>query len=106
MNDSIKEQIENCKTSKQVLDILKKNKIKYKIDNEQIATSIDNGTPKTKALDLWLDDTTRIYYSKREGYRVQKWNKYKQVYNGKKRVIPICYGKTIEVDDYELIKIK
>lgn len=107
MNENIKKQIEGCNSKKQVLDILNKNKIQYKLDNEMIKTLIDNGCAKTKALDLWVDEITRIYYSKLDKcYIVQKWNKYKRVYTGNKRVIPTCYGNTTEIDDYVDIKVK
>ena len=107
MNENIKKQIEGCNSKKQVLDILNKNKIQYKLDNEMIKTLIDNGCAKTKALDLWVDEVTRIYYSKLDKcYVVQKWNKYKRVYTGNKRVIPTCYGNTTEIDDYVDIKVK
>ena len=98
MNESIKRQIEDCNSKKQVLDILNKNKIQYRLDNEMIKTLIDNG---------WVDEVTRIYYSKLDKcYVVQKWNKYKRVYTGNKRVIPTCYGNTTEIDDYVDIKVK
>ena len=107
MNENIKKQIEGCNSKKQVLDILNKNKIQYRLDNEMIKTLIDNGCAKTKALDLWVDEITRIYYSKLDKcYVVQKWNKYKRVYTGNKRVIPTCYGNTTEIDDYVDIKVK
>ena len=107
MNENIKKQIEDCNSKKQVLDILNKNKIQYRLDNEMIKTLIDNGCAKTKALDLWVDEITRIYYSKFDKcYVVQKWNKYKRVYTGNKRVIPTCYGNTTEIDDYVDIKVK
>ena len=107
MNENIKKQIEGCNSKKQVLDILNKNKIQYRLDNEMIKTLIDNGCAKTKALDLWVDEITRIYYSKFDKcYVVQKWNKYKRVYTGNKRVIPTCYGNTTEIDDYVDIKVK
>lgn len=107
MNENIKKQIEGCNSKKQVLDILNKNKIQYRLDNEMIKTLIDNGCAKTKALDLWVDEVTRIYYSKLDKcYIVQKWNKYKRVYTGNKRVIPTCYGNTTEIDDYVDIKVK
>ena len=107
MNENIKRQIEDCNSKKQVLDILNKNKIKYRLHNEMIKTLIDNGCAKTKALDLWVDEVTRIYYSKLDKcYVVQKWNKYKRVYTGNKRVIPTCYGNTTEIDDYVDIKVK
>ena len=107
MNESIKRQIEDCNSKKQVLDILNKNKIQYRLDNEMIKTLIDNGCARTKALDLWVDEVTRIYYSKLDKcYIVQKWNKYKRVYTGNKRVIPTCYGNTTEIDDYVDIKVK
>ena len=38
MNENIKKQIEDCNSKKQVLDILNKNKIQYKLDNEMIKT--------------------------------------------------------------------
>lgn len=107
MNENIKKQIEGCNSKKQVLDILNKNKIQYRLDNEMIKTLIDNGCAKTKALDLWVDEVIRIYYSKLDKcYVVQKWNKYKRVYTGNKRVIPTCYGNTTEIDDYVDIKVK
>lgn len=107
MNENIKKQIEGCNSKKQVLDILNKNKIQYKLDNEMIKTLIDNGCAKTKALDLWVDEITRIYYSKFDKcYIVQKWDKYKRVYTGNKRAIPTCYGNTTEIDDYVDIKVK
>ena len=107
MNENIKKQIESCNSKKQVLDILNKNKIQYRLDNEMIKTLIDNGCAKTKALDLWVDEVTRIYYSKLDKcYVVQKWNKYKRVYTGNKREIPTCYGNTTEIDDYVDIKVK
>ena len=58
--------IENCKSNKQVLQAIKK--YGYTITRD---TSDDLGV-----FSVWLDDTTRIYESRR-GYVLQKWQKYK-----------------------------
>lgn len=63
--------IENCKSNKQVLQAIKK--YGYTITRD---TSNDLGV-----FSVWLNDTTRIYKSRR-GYVLQKWQKVQVKYSG------------------------
>lgn len=86
MNSEIKSKIINCKTAKQVLKILNDNHIKYNIDNKMIENAIENGIPKSKALDLKLvNEKIRIYYSNYDKfYNVQNYITFKEVKTGRK----------------------
>jgi hypothetical protein len=111
MNIDIKEldsKLLECKSSKQVIKLLKDLGIKYSIDDEMVDTAIRNGTPKTKA--IWVDIMISRYskividYSKWDKcFETRKYHTVVDIPNGKKRVIPTCYGFTTEIDDYDTI---
>ena len=103
--EELKNRIDTCKTKKQVLEVLKKMNLKYKVDEEMEQTALDNGTPKTKNCDLWVDKKTRIYFSKYYNYYVvQKWERYNIIKTGNKKQVPSCYGYFNEID--ETIEVK
>jgi hypothetical protein len=105
-NMDLDNELLKCKNAKQVYDLLKRLKIKYEVDMEMIQTFIDNGTPKTKAVCIWVNyHKTKVFYDKLDKcYTTLNYNQYKIVKTGKKKVIPTCYGYTTETDDYEYIK--
>lgn len=72
MNGKIKEQIEQCKTKKQVIEILKKNNIQIVKDNSD----------EVGCFSVWLDDFTRIYKPVRGNMKVQKWRRVDMNYSG------------------------
>lgn len=72
MNGKIKEQIEQCKTKRQVMEILKKNNIQVVRDNSD----------EVGCFSVWLDDFTRIYKPVRGNMKVQKWRKVDMNYSG------------------------
>ena len=72
MNGKIKEQIEQCKTKRQVMEILKKNNIQVVRDNSD----------EVGCFSVWLDDFTRIYKPFRGNMKVQKWRKVDMNYSG------------------------
>jgi len=99
----IKKNIIKCKTNKQVYDFLNKNNIKY-TENEK-SWNFEN-EPKTKRLDINLNEFIHIYWSKyHNGYILQKLVKYEYIPNGKKRNVPKCYGHFETIDDYDTIMI-
>lgn len=72
LNDTIKAQIEKCKTKKQVVDILKKNNISIvKDDSDEVG-----------CFSIWIDEFTRIYKPFRQNMKVQKWRKVDVNYSG------------------------
>ena len=100
--DSLKDAVESATSRKQVLDILNKNKIKYR-ETEPVEWLIERGDPKTKALDIEMDDGfRRIYYSKYDKqYILQERKKMTLIPNGKKRKVPINEGVYEWIDDYD-----
>jgi len=72
MNGKIKEQIEQCKTKRQVIEILKKNNIQVVRDNSD----------EVGCFSVWLDDFTRIYKPVMGNMKVQKWRKVDMNYSG------------------------
>lgn len=98
--ENIENYVSKCKTAKQVIEFLNKNGIKY-TDN---SLEGNYNAPKTKDLDILLNDFIRIYYSKYDKcYIVQKRVKYTEIPNGNKRTIPICYGHYKTINDYDTI---
>ena len=104
--EELKREVPKLRTRLAVERFLKQRNISYQVDKEMIETAINNRTPKTKAIDLKLfNGKVRIYYSNYEkSYIVQTMRKIEIVPNGKKRKIPICYGYTTEIDDYDIIE--
>ena len=98
--EEIKKNVEKCKTAKQVRDFLNKNGIKF------TESWVNESDPKSKRLNINLNEFIRIYWSKFDGYIVQEYTKHTEVPNGKKKVIPICYGYYKEVNDYDTIITK
>ena len=87
---AIENDITSCKTAKQVYGLLKKHKIKIHLDNTQSRLEYRGSVSKSKFIDVYLDEQTRIYYrSSHQSYAVQHWNRYKNEVMGKKRV-PMC----------------
>jgi len=101
----IEKEITNCKTAKQVRDLLAKNNINIMRD-KTLEMCGDSKKYKRTRLNIWLDDTTRIYYNLglRE-YTIQKWPKVKLVPNGKTRIIPVCYGALKKINDYDIVEM-
>lgn len=78
LKSSIKNEIEKCKTGKQVLAILKRNEIKIIRDDSE-----DVG-----CFSIWIDPLIRIYKPRRGSMKVQKWEKVTLKYSG----IPTFFG--------------
>lgn len=97
--DSLESEIENAKTSSQVLDILRKNDISFK-RNEPMES---DRVPKTKNLDVEMDEGfRRIYYSPYDKkFILQKRQRVDYIPNGKKRKILINDNTYTTIDDYE-----
>ena len=72
MNEKIKRQIEQCKTKKQVMEILKKNNIGIVRDDSD----------EVGCFSVWLDNFTRIYKPIKRNMKVQKWYKVTMKYSG------------------------
>ena len=72
MDKTIKNQIEKCKTKKQVMEILKRNNIKIiKDDSDDVG-----------CFSIWIDELTRIYKPIRNNMKVQCWRKIEMNYSG------------------------
>ena len=84
----IENEIKNCKTAKQVYNLLKKHGIKIYSDDTHKWEGMGSGdVAKSKIIDILLDKQTRIYYKSNTGqYTIQQWNEYKTVIVGKERV--------------------
>ena len=67
----IKTQVEKCKTTKQVLQVIKAAGLKVSRDDSN----------EIGAFSIWLDDVTRIYKSSR-GFVYQTWQKIEYRYSG------------------------
>lgn len=79
MNGEIKNQIEKCKTKKQVMEILRKNHIDILRDNSEEVGSFS----------IWIDEFTRIYKPlHRNMMKVQTWRKIDMNYSG----VPVFFG--------------
>ena len=78
LNDAIKNQIEKCKTKKQVMDILEENNISIVRDNSD----------EVGCFSIWIDEFTRIYKPLRQNMKVQKWRKVDVNYSG----VPVFFG--------------
>lgn len=92
MESKLREGLRSCKTDKQVIALLKKLKL----------TILDDKTLECGYLNLWLDDQTRVYGSKKRGYKLQLWHKVEEKIIGKK-IVPMCYGRNVSIDDIEII---
>ena len=71
---TIERQIKSCTTARQVKALLDKNKIYYRDATKELFEFLD--APETKALNLWLDNSTRIYFASHGCYSIQKWIKF------------------------------
>lgn len=78
MNGEIKNQIEKCKTKKQVMEILRKNHIDILRDNSEEVGSFS----------IWIDEFTRIYKPLHRNMKVQTWRKIDMNYSG----VPVFFG--------------
>ena len=78
MNGEIKNQIEKCKTKKQVMEILRKNHIDILRDNSEEVGSFS----------IWIDEFTRIYKPFHRNMKVQTWRKMDMNYSG----VPVFFG--------------
>jgi len=78
MTDAVKNEIEKCRTKKQVMDILRKNHTNV----------IRDTSDEVGCFSVWVDETTRIYKPKGRNMTVQKWNKVNMSYSG----IPVFFG--------------
>ncbi|MGL6174894.1 MAG: hypothetical protein ACRC1P_09855 [Cellulosilyticaceae bacterium] len=86
--NKLRELLASCKTQKQVLKMLKDNGIKIHKDN----------TKSDGYFNIWLDDTTRIYYRKMtKSFKLQLWNKIETV-GTEKAVVPSCHGYKTTID--------
>lgn len=92
MESKLREGLRSCKTDKQVLALLKKLKLNIHKDK----------TSECGYLNLWLDDQTRVYGNKKNGYKLQLWYKAEEKIIGKK-FVPMCYGHNVLIDDVEII---
>lgn len=72
MKTEIKDQIERCKTKKQVMEILKKNDIRVIRDNSD----------EVGCFSIWIDELTRIYKPVKRNMKVQSWKKINMNYSG------------------------
>ena len=72
LSEEIKQQIEKCKTKKQVMEILKRNNIKIIRDNSD----------EVGCFSVWIDELTRIYKPMHRNMRVQTWQKVNMNYSG------------------------
>ena len=96
---SIEKDIRNCRTAKQVKALLSRHGITVHKDDTADACGISN-IPITKALNLWLDETTRVYYT-RHGYQIQKWKKGQRKVAGSRRY-RACDGLVQTRYDYDV----
>ena len=78
MNEEIKKKIEQCKTRKQVMEILKQNNIKIVRDDSDDVGSFS----------VWIDEFTRIYKPIHRNMKVQTWRKVDMNYSG----VPVFFG--------------
>ena len=78
MNEEIKKKIEQCKTRKQVMEILKQNNIRIIRDNSE----------EVGCFSVWIDEFTRIYKPLHMNMKVQAWSKVDMNYSG----VPVFFG--------------
>lgn len=78
MSGEIKNQIEKCKTKKQVMEILRKNHIDILRDDSEEVGSFS----------IWIDEFTRIYKPLHRNMKVQTWRKIDMNYSG----VPVFFG--------------
>lgn len=78
MTDAVKNEIEKCRTKKQVMEILRKNRINV----------IRDTSDEVGCFSVWVDDTIRIYKPKGRNMTVQKWKKVDMSYSG----TPVFFG--------------
>lgn len=72
LSEEIKQQIESCKTKKQVMEILKRNNIKIIRDNSD----------EVGCFSVWIDELTRIYKPMHRNMKVQTWRTISMSYSG------------------------
>ena len=78
LSEEIKQQIESCKTKKQVMEILKRNNIKIIRDNSD----------EVGCFSVWIDELTRIYKPMHRNMKVQTWRTVSMSYSG----VPVFFG--------------
>ena len=78
MNEEIKKKIEQYKTRKQVMEILKQNNIRIIRDNSE----------EVGCFSVWIDEFTRIYKPIHRNMKVQTWRKVDMNYSG----VPVFFG--------------
>jgi len=78
LSEEIKQQIESCKTKKQVMEILKRNNIKIIRDNSD----------EVGCFSVWIDELTRIYKPMHRNMKVQTWRTISMSYSG----VPVFFG--------------
>ena len=102
--DSLEKGIEEAKTKNQVLDLLNKNQIPYK-EIKDSSVYLDDKTPKTKALDVEMDEGfRRIYYSRFDkGYILQKRQRVDYQDTGKKKKVLINENTYTTLPEYKTI---
>lgn len=71
--ENLQKSLRNAKTAKQARQIIKDTGYSVVKDNTGKGAG---SAPKSKDLDVWVSDTTRIYYKpSRKEYTVQEWRK-------------------------------
>ncbi len=105
--DSLENDVETAKTRNQVLDLLKKNQIPYK-EIKDSSVYMDDKTPKTKALDVEMDDGfRRIYYSRYDKkYIFQKRQRVDYQSTGKTKKVLINENTYTTLPDYKTVVTK
>lgn len=78
LSEEIKQQIESCKTKKQVMEILKRNNIKIIRDNSD----------EVGCFSVWIDELTRIYKPMHRNMKIQTWRTVSMSYSG----VPVFFG--------------
>lgn len=77
--DSIRKEIDRCRTKAQVLKVLKENGLQI----------IRDDSKEVGCFSIWVDEFTRIYKPYKSKFmKLQKWQKVKYQYSG----IPVFFG--------------